>query len=431
MELYYASPQDQQPPPGLDPEAEYFGTMLAIAQDIGRECGLPNLEFYVSTALRQGNARTRAGAARDALDVMPLHDQSAAYREQIALEDALGRVLAEVAGNGYVHFMGYTEGLKYEGKTFAHYCPPYGPLWALLEFLDRLPAGRGYARGDTMKGQRAWLHIDPGKLADRTRRRGARGTSKRAIQGCRPYAERRLGLIEGQSGAHNRKEYRPTWWGADAQTAAAIFQEALRRLVEDDRAGRLPRGLSGSRNPRAALGASQAPESEAVRNWCETGAKLELAQPDVKTGCCDDFRADTDTDYIRDCSLGVSTTQTVITTEGGLVRGSGSNRAGSGSRLPPAASLPAYVGALVSVLGEGQRSRVETTARGMIEVYGDEAVAPFFEEAARVKWAGILEALTWLRAQVSAAVARGDIPKAGILGPIPPAAAALKNRARG
>lgn len=430
MELPQIAQQDP-PDPQQTPDSQYISEMLIIANDVEASCGLAGLEFQVSCALREGGPRTRARAAREALEALrALNVQSAPGLDRRALESALERVLAALTSNGYVDWADHIEGLSCDGKTFAYYATPHGPAWAILDFMDRLCRGQGYAARDGMRNQREWLHIDSRKLAARKRARGAQGTSARAIEGWRPYLVR-LGLLESMSGAHNRKEYRPTWWGADAQTAAAIFQEALRRLVEDERAGRLPPGRSGRRNARPTKSEAQAPKSEPVRNSCETGAKLKSAQPNVKTGCCDEIRADTDTDYIRDCSLGVSTTQEVVRTSGGLVRGSGGSGHGSGSRLPPDASLPAYVGALVSVLGEGRRSTVEKLARVMFAAHGEEAVAPIFKEAAHQDWAGALEAVSWIKDQVAAAVARGDIPEAGILDPPAPAAAALKNRARG
>ena len=425
MEIQKNAQQDYQLPPGLDPEAE---TLLAIAQDIGRECGLPNLEFYVSTALRQGDAHTRAKAAQDALDAMPLHNRSAAYREQIALEEALKRVLADVAdmaGNGSGHWMDYARDLRCEGLGFAHFFPRYGPGWQIMNVLDRLRRGEGWGRGDTHRGERDSLYLDPKKIAASSRNtRGEVRTSKRAVEVWRRVTEE-VGLaVLVRREAHGRKMHAPGWWKVD--DPLAVLEEGLRRLVQLEKAGALPKGRNGSRRKDAPKA-----ESDPVRTWCGPGADLDMPQHVDGEMRYEGIPSNTNTDNLGDCFRGGSTTQVSNTTTGGLLRGSGSNRAGSGSRLPPDTSLPPYVGALVSVLGEGRRSTVETTARVMIAAYGDEAVAPFFEEAARVKWTGVLEAVTWLKAQVSAAVARGDIPEAGILDPIPPAAAALKNRARG
>jgi hypothetical protein len=463
MELYFDSPQDQQPPPGLDQDADNALDLFAQAQNVGNQWRLPRLADQVAVVFGDGTARSRIRSCRAALaDLLDIDPAPNPGSDRHYLETALQAAMSDLTRAGvYFHWTDYTEGLEYEGKKFAHYCPPYGALAVILNYMDNLPAGRGYAHGDRMKDQRTALHIDAKKLAARTREKGTRHVSQHALESWRPYTERNLGLIIGESKANNRREHRPAWWGMSESDARDLFAKALRTLVEDDRAGRLPKRGGGSLHPKVgateqAPQAHQAPREATLdqppmpshqeappradrprgadapwRNCGGTVAELKLTQPNVETGCCDDFRADTDTDYIRSAFREGSTTKVSNTTSGGLVRGSGSNRSRSGSRLPPDASLPAYVGALVSVLGEGRRSTVETAARVMIAAYGDEAVAPFFEEAARVKWTGVLEAVTWIKAQVSAAVARGDIPEAEILAPITPAAAALKNRARG
>ncbi len=72
------------------------------------------------------------------------------------------------------------------------------------------------------------------------------------------------------------------------------------------------------------------------------------------------------------------------------------------------------------------QAKLTETALELVAKHGDDAVLPFINEATAADDPAAL-----LTALVDDAIKRGDIPEAEILAPITPAAAALKNRARG